>query len=255
MRNLWSLAALGAVLAGCSQQNDPVAPKAERSMAVLAKAEDGPAVIPASAQHPVVLELYQSQGCSSCPPANANVNKLAARPEVLALSFAVTYWDRLGWKDRFATPAYTQRQRDYADAGGRGRVYTPQIIVNGGAPIVGDNAAEIGKILAERGAPQGGPSLAVTSQRVEIGAGKAPRPAIVWLVRYDPRTVNVAIATGENSGRTLPHRNIVRQLVNIGQWTGKARSLPLPQPRDPNWRTAILLQDGTGGRILGAARA
>ena len=89
----------------------------------------------------MVVEEFQSQGCSSCPPATANVNALAARPEVLALSYAVTYWDQLGWKDTFAAPAFTQRQWDYAHYAGRGNVATPQVIVNGRSAIVGGDGA------------------------------------------------------------------------------------------------------------------
>lgn len=246
-----SIVLLGAFAIGCSQQPDDAPVQRQKSMTLLTRASTAPA----SAAHPVVLELYQSQGCSSCPPANANVNKLADRPDVLALSFAVTYWDRLGWKDRFARPAYTERQWDYAKANRRGRVYTPQIIVNGGAPIVGDIAMEIDKVIAERGAPSGGPRLAIKTARVDVGEGPTKRPATIWLVRYDPGTVNVPISTGENAGRTLPHRNIVHELVPLGQWTGKAVSVPLPPAGNPAWQSAILVQDGKGGRIIAAARA
>lgn len=245
---LASAALCSALLLGCSQQPNY---DGEKKLAMVAKASP----TAASAAHPAVLELYQSQGCSSCPPANANVNKLADRPDVLALSFAVTYWDRLGWKDRFAKPAYTDRQWDFANANRRSRVYTPQIIVNGGAPIVGDNAAEIDKVLAERGAPKGGPSLAIQSARLTIGEGDPKQAATVWLVRYDPRTVNVPIATGENAGRTLPHRNVVHELVALGEWSGRSLTLTLPGSRNPAWQTAILMQDGKGGQIIGAVRA
>src|SRR5437764_4980991 len=94
-------------------------------------------VLHASSAAPVVIEEFQSQGCSSCPPATANVNALAERPEVLALSFAVTYWDALGWKDTFASPAFTQRQWDYAHHAGRTNVATPQVIGNGGPAVTG----------------------------------------------------------------------------------------------------------------------
>src|SRR5437868_8543772 len=105
----------------------------------------------ASAERPVVVEEFQSQGCSSCPPANANVNALAERPEVLALSYAVTYWDQLGWKDTFDQPAFTQRQWDYAHRAERPNVATPQVIVNGGPAITGGDLGELERLAAEEG--------------------------------------------------------------------------------------------------------
>jgi len=209
---------------------------------------------PTSAANPVVVELFQSQGCSSCPPANAAVNAIAGRPDVLALSFAVTYWDKLGWKDVFADPAYTRRQWEYARAGGRGNVATPQVIVNGRSAIVGGNPAQLAQTIRREGPAKGGPTLSVAGNAVRIGAGKAASPAIVWLVRYDPKVRQVAIRAGENGGRTLPHRNIVRQLAMLGKWRGTAATLPLPAPREPGLRTAILTQAGTGGRITGALK-
>lgn len=203
--------------------------------------------------HPTVVELYQSQGCSSCPPANALVNALAGRADILALSFAVTYWDRLGWKDTFAKPEYTARQWDYAKAGGRGNVATPQIVVNGKAVITGSNRQQVlqGIRSADRGA--GGPPIGAAAGHVTIGAGRAAAPAIVWLVRYDPRTVAVPIRAGENGGRTLPHRNIVRSLVRLGAWNGKAARFAV-HPAGVTVRSAILVQQGKGGSIIAAAR-
>src|SRR5438477_473539 len=134
---------------------------------------------------PVVIEEFQSQGCSSCPPATANVNALAARPEVLALSFAVTYWDALGWKDTFASPAFTQRQWDYAHHAGRTNVATPQVIVNGGPAVTGGDLAELEQLAAKEGSPKGGPAIDAKNGAVALASGKTPQPATVWLVRYD----------------------------------------------------------------------
>ncbi|WP_242098684.1 DUF1223 domain-containing protein [Sphingomonas sp. CROZ-RG-20F-R02-07] len=213
-----------------------------------------PAIGGASAAHPVVLELFQSQGCSSCPPANAILNGLADRPDLLALSFAVTYWDQLGWKDRFGSARFTVRQQDYAKAG-RGQVATPELIVNGTHAIVGSNAREVAETIARAGPPRGGPEIAVTATGVRLAALAGPvRPSIVWLVRYDPGTRNVPIRAGENAGRTLPHRDIVRDLVRIGDWTGSAASYSLPAAREPGLATAILVQRGTGGPITAARR-
>jgi hypothetical protein len=202
---------------------------------------------------PTVVELYQSQGCSSCPPADANVNALADRPNLLVLSFGVTYWDSLGWKDTFADPAYTARQWDYAHQWRRGDVATPQVVIDGRRDVVGADARELETAIRATGAPVGA-MLAIGRAGVTVAAGRAPAGgADVWLVRYDPRTLNVAIRRGENGGKTLPHRNVVRRLARIGRWTGPAATYGLPKP-DPVLKTAILVQAANGGPILAAAR-
>ena len=205
----------------------------------------------ADRDHPAVVELYQSQGCSSCPPADLAVNGIADRPDVLALSFAVTYWDQLGWKDIFGDPAFTRRQWDYAHAGGRQNVATPQVIVNGRGAIVGNNRADIDAAVARFDRGTSGPSLASDGKSVQVGAGQGR--ATLWLVRYDPRTIPVAIRSGENGGRTIPHRNIVRQLVTLGQWTGQPLRVALP-PTRPGLVSAILLQAGKGGPIVASRK-
>lgn len=206
------------------------------------------------ASKPVVVELYQSQGCSSCPPADAVLNALAARSDVIALNFAVTYWDQLGWKDTFAKPAYTARQWDYARSGGRGNVSTPQMIVGGRTAIVGSRVAEVDAVITRARAEQSGPAILVNGSIVGIPAGKASVPATLWLVRYDPRTIQVAIRAGENGGRTIPHRNIVRDLVALGTWNGVAKRFTLPTAV-PGMETALILQAGRGGPIIAARRA
>ncbi|MGL4541954.1 MAG: DUF1223 domain-containing protein [Polymorphobacter sp.] len=202
-----------------------------------------------------VVELFQSQGCSSCPPANANVNALiAARADVLALSFGVTYWDQLGWKDGFATPANTQRQWDYAKGLGHANVWTPQVVVDGRSDLVGNDAAALARAVAAARLPAGAPSLELAAASVAVGSGTAPRGgADVWLVRYDPRTVAVAVRAGENNGKTLPHRNIVRSLARLGSWDGAAARFALPAAA-PGLATAILVQGRGGGGIIAAAR-
>lgn len=206
-----------------------------------------------AAQPPVVVELFQSQGCSSCPPANANLNAIAGRPGVLALSFGVTYWDYLGWTDRFATPEGTQRQRDYAHARGRERVWTPQVYVNGRADLIGNKRAEIDAAIAAARRPAG-PAVAVGAREVTVAGASAPKArADVWLVRYDPRTVEVPIKAGENGGRTLPHRNVVHQLIRLGRWTGAPARFVLPAAPQPGLRSAALVQAGRGGPIIAAA--
>jgi hypothetical protein len=200
---------------------------------------------------PTVVELFQSQGCSSCPPAIANVNSLADRPDLLALSFSVTYWDRLGWKDTFARPEFTSRQYAYGRIFGDGP-YTPEVVINGRTDLVGANRnqllAAIGKAV-----PLQGPAITVSGRQVTVAAATAAA-ADVWLVRYDPRVLNVDIGAGENSGLLLPHRNIVRALVRLGAWSGPAQSYAIPTGGDPVWRTAILVQARNSGPILSAAK-
>lgn len=203
---------------------------------------------------PVVIELFQSQGCSSCPPANANLNAIADRPDVIPLSFAVTYWDRLGWKDTFARPEFTARQWDYARSGGRPSVATPQMVINGGRQtIVGNNRQQLEAAIAAA-KHAGGPTITLADDRVSIAGTVAAKTATVWLVRYDPRSNNVPIRAGENGGRTLPHRNIVRQLKALGSWSGIAVTFALPANPNPLYRTAVLVQAGKGGPIVAAAR-
>lgn len=204
---------------------------------------------------PVVVELFQSQGCSSCPPAEANLNAIAGSPGILALSFGVTYWDSLGWKDTFATPAYTDRQWAYAHRRGRDNVWTPQVYVDGHADLVGTDRAQLDQSIAQarRRAMSARPTLSWTADRLSISAGSPAAPCDVWLVRYDPRTVQVAIGAGENSGRTLPHRNVVRQLVRLGRWDGSAQTFALPAPALNGLSTAALIQAGSGGDIIGAS--
>lgn len=204
--------------------------------------------------HPVVVELFQSQGCSSCPPAIANLNAIADRPDVLALTFAVTYWDQLGWKDTFADPAFTKRQWDYAHAGGRGQVATPQTIVNGRAVTNGGNRAALIQTIRAADRGSAGPAIAVANARVVIGAGDVSRAATVWLVRYDSRTLNVPIRAGENGGRTLAHRNVVRSISRLGVWTGTRVTFAVPAVKNAAYRTAVLVQQGTGGPIVAAAK-
>ncbi len=202
---------------------------------------------------PILVELYQSQGCSSCPPANANLNLISDRPDVVALSFAVTYWDQFGWKDRFAKSQFTARQWDYARVNHRGNVSTPQMWIDGRTAIVGSNSGELAKLIAGSG-NDGGPAIHIADSASDVGSGKTPiGGADVWLADYDPRTIEVAIRAGENRGRTLPHRNIVRRLTLVGHWSGPAEHFALP-PAAPGLRRALFLQAGTGGPILAAAK-
>ena len=200
----------------------------------------------------VVVELYQSQGCSSCPPANAALNAIADRSDVIALSFAVTYWDRLGWKDTFADPAFTDRQHAYAAALKSDSVYTPQVVLNGTTAIVGNGQGELNGAVAKAARLGKSPTIIVTNGSVTIGAGKGS--ADILLIHYDPRSQLVSIRAGENGGRKLPHKNIVRQLTTLGSWSGKAVSFKLPAKRDAAWQSVVIVQTKKTGPILAAQK-
>lgn len=240
------LAAGAALLGACGQS--------PMSQATAASPQRTSVVPGASPTRPVVVELFQSQGCSSCPPANANVNAVAERPDLLALSFAVTYWDQLGWKDTFGSPKYTARQWDYAHHAGRPQVSTPQVVVNGSAAIVGSNRQQLEATLTQAGPARGGPALSATGSTVTVDAGTNAKPSTVWLVRYDPKSREVPIRAGENGGRTLPHKNIVRQLLALGSWNGKRATFTLPAPSEVGLSSALFVQQGIGGPITSARK-
>jgi hypothetical protein len=212
-----------------------------------------PSAYAADAANPVVVELFQSQGCSSCPPANANLLAIADRPDVLALSWDVTYWDYLGWTDTFGKNSFTARQWDYARGLGHSEVFTPQVIVNGRTDIVGDSASELQTTIARNDRGTNIPSLTLTADQVSIGPAQAQGD--ILLIRYDPNLIEVPILRGENGGRTLPHRNIVREFQRIGAWTGARQTFALPKASRPGLKTAILVQSGRGGPILAATHS
>lgn len=206
----------------------------------------------AQAQPLTVVELFTSQGCSSCPPANANLIKVKDQPDVLALSFNVTYWDYLGWKDTFGRQEFTQRQVTYEPSLGHDGPFTPQVVVNGRADVVGAAPGEIQQLISSTGRASG-PSLSLDGGKVSIGAGSAPGGgADVWLVHYAKGVVEVPVARGENTGRTLPHANVVHSLNKIGSWTGDATALDVPAASG-GLSTAVLVQSPGGGPILAAA--
>jgi hypothetical protein len=207
----------------------------------------------AAEAQPVVVELFQSQGCSSCPPADINVNAVADRPGVLALSFAVTYWDDLGWKDTFASPQFTARQWAYAHGLRHGNVYTPQVVINGRRDLVGNDAGELSSAIGSAVRPATA-KVTLTAGRATVEASPAAGTADVWLVRYDPRVQQVPIQRGENGGKTIAHKNIVRQLVRLGGWSGQRVEFALPASTDSVLKTAVLVQARNGGPILAAAK-
>lgn len=210
-----------------------------------------------AAADPVVVELFTSQGCSSCPPADANLIKLSARPDVLALSFGVTYWDYLGWEDTFARPEFTERQMVYERPLGHAGAFTPQMVVGGRADAVGHDLREVEALIANEAARQAaepGPAITVADGTVTIAAGTAPeRYAEIWLVRFDPRMTEVPVARGENRRRVLPITHVVRELTLLGSWIGKDVTLALP-PATDGLESALLVQLSQGGPILAAAK-
>src|SRR5579871_5924572 len=174
------------------------------------------AVGPATAEPRAVVELFTSQGCSSCPPADKLLGELADRKDVLALSLPVDYWDYLGWKDTLASHDYSERQREYAQSRGDQEVYTPQAVVDGSEDLVGSDRAAIETALkqaTDKGFPVPidlSPSDDAMTVKIGAAAGGVNRGTI-WLVMYD-RSVTVPIGRGENSGRTITYSNVVRKL-------------------------------------------
>jgi hypothetical protein len=206
------------------------------------------------ASHPTVVELFQSQGCSSCPPTEANVGAISDRADVLALAFEVDYWDRLGWKDTFSKPAWTARQYAYAHAMNRDGVYTPQVVVNGRVEGDGLEPGALAGLMSRGDRGAGGPIVGFSGGAVTVGRGAAPAGgADVWLARYIPHTVEVTIPRGENAGQTLPYKDVVREMVLLGKWRGEAATFPSPGG-DASLAEAAIVQGSGAGPILAAAK-
>ncbi|WP_316192922.1 DUF1223 domain-containing protein [Bradyrhizobium sp. SZCCHNRI1029] len=207
----------------------------------------------AAVDRPVVIELFTSQGCSSCPPANAYLNELVRqRRDVLPLAFHVTYWDRLGWKDPFSLPAATDRQARYGSRFGDGS-YTPEIVVDGVTGHVGSNRAEVGAAIDRaRGASATAARLKLARDgdrlTVEVGGGEGRGRLL--LVGFDHRH-ETAIRRGENGGRTLEELNVVRSVRPLADWSGTALRLTEPMPEGED---AAVILEAADGRIVGAAR-
>jgi hypothetical protein len=203
---------------------------------------------------PVVLELFTSEGCSSCPPAEVIVNELAQRSDVLPLSFHVDYWDGLGWRDRYSLASATERQRGYARTMGGSSVYTPQAIVDGSRDIVGSQRdAVMQAVSGRREGIATSVSISDGSIHIHVGAGPDAASADVLLVAY-LREATTPIGRGENSGRTLKESNIVLSLHGLGPWNGKPRQFQLSLDKLPENVTdiAVLVQSAGQGAILGA---
>ncbi|MEZ5922987.1 MAG: DUF1223 domain-containing protein [Hyphomicrobiaceae bacterium] len=226
------------------------------------------AMVPGQADQlspPAVVELFTSQGCSSCPAADEILGELAKRQDVIALSLPVDYWDYLGWRDTLASHEFTERQRSYALARGDGQVYTPQVVVNGLVHAVGSRLADIEAAMAATEAKLGTrrTSIALRMEAddivVDIGAATdAADPAEGRiLLAMTTRSVEVPIARGENRGRTITYYNVVRKLTEIGRWTGAAQSIHVSKSEYAGAESdgcVVLLQTGAVGPIVAAAQ-
>ncbi len=206
-----------------------------------------------AAERPVVVELFTSQGCSSCPPANAYLNEMSrGRRDVLPLAFHVTYWDRLGWKDPFSLPAATQRQDQYGHRFGDGS-YTPEMVIDGAASAVGSDRGGVGSAIekAKRNSRTAAAvSVARNGEQVSIEVGAGSGNAKVLLIGFDHEHTT-PIGRGENSGRTLTEANVVRSIRSVGQWSGT--SLRLSEPFPEGQDVAVVLE-APDGQIIGASR-
>ena len=217
----------------------------------------------AATDRPVVIELFTSQGCSSCPPANAYLNEMVRqRRDVLPLAFHVTYWDRLGWKDPFSLPAATDRQARYGSRFGDGS-YTPEIVVDGvtgrlvplrDVPALTDALLEvIGPAIDRARAARATATplkLARNGDKLTVEVGGGEGRGRVLLVGFDRRH-ETAIGRGENGGRTLEELNVVRSVRTLADWSGTALRLTEPMPEGED---AAVILEAADGRIVGAAR-
>ena len=228
-----------------------------------------PAAMPKMPQEqpkiPNVLELFTSQSCSSCPPADKLLKRYIDDDSVIALSYSVDYWDYLDWKDTLASPKYSQRQRDYARRRGDHEVYTPQMVVNGIEHAVGSREWDVErairnsmKALKNKRVPlrlwfEGG---AVYLALPDAPKGMTVKEAVVWVV-LTKRKETVAVRAGENAGEVLSYYNVVRDLSVVGMWEGKAKTIKLPRHALMGKGIdgcTVLLQEGKSGPILGAAQ-
>ena len=206
---------------------------------------------------PVVVELFTAQGCSDCPEANQLLMKLADDPDVIALTYAVDYWDYLGWKDTFAKPEFAARQRAYRKAMNLRDVYTPQIVVDGRRQLTAVEEDEVAAAVREEAKKDVWPPemMFMGSNRVAVGSGRTPPGgATVWLVRYDADVQEVTIRKGENRGKTIRAGNVVRELKRLGDWRGRPRVYRLPAAGAPDLKTVVLVQADRTGRIVAAGR-
>ena len=223
------------------------------------------ASLPAGAQEQpkAVIELYTSQGCSSCPPADKLLKKLAKRNDIIALTLPVDYWDYLGWKDTLASPVFSARQRAYAKTRGDGQVYTPQAVIDGTYHVVGSQASSIEQAISKSKEKLKNAriplSVETRGDTLIITVGAAPsntrvKPATIWLALVK-KSIPVKISRGENRGKIITYHQVVRNLTPVGQWTGQEVTIRLPKRHLQSKETdgcTVLLQQDTAGPILAA---
>lgn len=207
-----------------------------------------------------VVELFTSQGCSSCPPADALLTSLAEREDVVALAYHVDYWDYIGWEDTFGAKDFSDRQRGYAKSWGSTRIFTPQMVINGGEGVVGSRRDEVHDAVTSAQLPLPVSLVAHGEMlKLDVPADATLEDATIWLVRYLDRA-DVAIDKGENAGKTMVYTQVVVDRQPVGMWEAAAGAqikLPLEQfAGEDNGGLAILIQaerNGLPGPILGAA--
>ncbi|MCC8937999.1 hypothetical protein CI1B_05080 [Bradyrhizobium ivorense] len=221
---------------------------------------------PAHADPRAVVELFTSQGCSSCPPADKVIGELAKDPNVIALSMPIDYWDYLGWKDTLADSRFSARQKAYSHMRGDRDVYTPQAVINGSAHVIGSDRDSIESAIKATDNSAGVMSVPVTLTlsgkqiNVSVAAAKSPTAARgeVWICSIS-KSVPISIARGENRGREITYHNVVRNLLKVGDWNGSSGSWTVPLEnitRDGVDAAAVYIQDGNRekpGPMLGAA--
>ena len=220
---------------------------------------------PAHADPRAVVELFTSQGCSSCPPADQIIGELAKDPNVIALSLPIDYWDYLGWKDTLADSRFSARQKAYSRMRGDRDVYTPQVVVNGSKHVIGSDRARIDGAISETGKADGVMSVPVTMSlsgkqlTVSVAAGKGPTAhGEVWLCSIS-KAVPITISRGENRGLEVTYHNVVRNLLKVGDWNGSSGSWTVPLEnisREGVDAAVVFVQDGSRdkpGPMLGAA--
>ncbi|SDC92158.1 DUF1223 domain-containing protein [Ruegeria marina] len=212
----------------------------------------------AGAEQPVVVELFTSQGCSSCPPADKIMHRLAARDDVIGLALHVDYWDYIGWKDTFASPANTLRQQAYARSGGRTMIFTPQMVVQGGQDVVGTREADVMRLIEAQKAQPAQAELSVSRAEDAVSISLTPAGAgstgdhVLQLVRYAPLR-HASITRGELAGQELDYANVVESMTVVGRWNGSA-ALDLTVPVEGDLPVVVLVQRADAGPIVAAAR-
>ena len=230
-----------------------------------ALASAGRAGAAGAARAPVFVELFTSQGCSSCPPADKFMGELVDRPGVVAVTMNVDYWNYLGWRDTLSQASFTRRQKEYAARRGDGQVYTPQMVINGRSHVVGSHKSQVLDEISRQAAipdryfvPI---ELSARGNELDVMVGGGPTDRIiqastVWVMSVQPQ-VTVKIDRGENTGQTITYYNVVRQMAPAGMWKGEPVRLSLPRTQIVDGQSSMcvaVLQGDNGGVVLGCGK-